>query len=401
MLYYKGHKILGVNFLPRYTLAQYTALSVKPHYWIRTDAPFRYSGVVTTLDDLSDIVISNPTDKQVLTYNATSQKWENKDAMGGMLPQIIASTDTGSTVVATKGGTTIPLTETSTGVFECVLYNGSDTYGEWTLTATLNGDTETATVDVDTVKIYNVTFAPPIPDGSTVLPTDDIEILLNCANIWDSPIATLSELLADSTTLATVINDNNAIDYLVRSTAFASGVAGDSNAMTYIGSDNYASDTLLSDNTWCSAICNSAYFESVLNAKVPVMTGNATPEGLCIGDATNGTYNYQAFDGNDSSRCFVLNQIGKVLGYQFTSGCKVKKIYFKPGWNGDTFNVEGSNDGNTWNNIGSIVGNVSDSTAIVDATTSYTYYRTNQSTKVSSSAYQEIYTVQFYGRQDV
>ena len=542
MLYYKGHKILGVNFLPRYTLAQYTALSVKPHYWIRTDAPFRYSGVVTTLDDLSDVEISNPTDKQVLTYNATSQKWENKDAMGGMLPQIIASTDTGSTVVATKGGTTIPLTETSTGVFECVLYNGSDTYGEWTLTATLNGDTETTTVDVDTVKIYNVSFAPPIPDGSTVLPTDDIEILLNCANIWDSPITTLSELLADSTTLETVINDNNAIDYLARSTSFAgygnvtvptmtdnthpsgealceqtlgsssypyyafdnnsstavignnsiahdvaykfpiptiinsmnyhinyyvrikiqysdngttwtdasnevtltssanqtgsvtstetsahlywrfygtqqsagsghiytiqfygiqAGITTDSGAMQLIGADNYASNTLLDDSTWRNAICNSEYFESILNVKVPVMTSNTTPEGVCIGDATNGTYNYQAFDGNDTSRTYTTNQIGKTIGYQFISGCKVKKVFFKPYWSGDTYNVEGSNDGNTWNNIGSIIGNVSGSTAVVNATIDYTYYRFNQATKISSNNLQEFLTAQFYGRKDV
>ena len=89
------------------------------------------------------------------------------------------------------------------------------------------------------------------------------------------------------------------------------------------------------------------------------------------------------------------------IGYQFTSGCKVKKVFFKPYWSGDTYNVEGSNDGNTWNNIGSIIGNVSGSTAVVNAMIDYTYYRFNQSTRISSNNLQEFLTAQFYGRQDV
>ena len=310
----------------------------------------------------------------------------------GMNCLAVVTTDPGCTVTIVKGGTTITATEVSSGVYEASF----DEYGTWQVNNVTLGYSRNFTVDA--VKVYNLSF---IPDGRTVTPVNDVQTLLHCAGIFDKGYTVLSQLIADTTSLYTVITDNNAIDYLVRSTSFASGIAGDSTSMTYIGSDNYASDTLLDDNTWVAAICNSAYFESVLNTKVPTMTNNTTPEGVCIGDATNGTYNYQAFDGNDSSRCMVLNQIGKVLGYQFTSGCKVKKIYFKPYWNGDTFNVEGSNDGNTWNNIGSIVGNSSGSTAIVNATTNYTYYRVNQSTKVSSNAYQEIFTVQFYGRQDV
>lgn len=423
MLYYKGHKILGVNFLPRYTLAQYTALSVKPHYWIRTDAPFRYTGVITTLDDLSDVEISNPTDKQVLTYNATSQKWENKDAMGGMLPQIIASTDTGSTVVATKGGTTISLTETSTGVFECVLYNGSDTYGEWTLTATLNGDTKTTTVDVDTVKIYTVAFAPPIPDGSTVLPTDDIEILLNCANIFDSPITTLSELLADSTTLETVINDNNAIDYLVRSTTFASSITADSSAMTDIGANNYASDTLLADSTWLNAIVNSTYIESVLNVKIPTMTSNTAPSGECIANSSRSQNQpYSCFD--SSSSTYWLSSENNTttddwLGYDF--GKSVKVHYVDLYGHGMTIASSSSSvscsikmqayNGSDWVDItegttitspnGSTQATVPySSTHLITGNNSYNKYRLLYSSKTTGCR-SALYSMQCYGRQDV
>ncbi len=408
MLYYKGHKILGVNFLPRYTLAQYTALSVKPHYWIRTDAPFRYSGVITTLDDLTDVEISNPTDKQVLTYNATSQKWENKDAMGGMLPQIVASTDTGSTVVATKGGITIPLTETSTGVFECVLYNGSDTYGEWTLTATLNGDTETTTVDVDTVKIYNVTFAPPIPDGSTVLPTDDIEILLNCANIWDSPITTLSELLADSTTLETVINDNNAIDYLVRSTSFASDIASNQTAMSLIGLNNYASNTLLADSTWLNAICNSAYFNKVLNTSNPTMTSNTTPAGnlASVSDAYESVA-YQIFDNNDTTKWLSMsnNPWAKLeLATPFAVNRVMLKYADVARSDTLTLTIAGSNDDVTYSTIDTVTTNLNSNaqTFAVLNNTAYKYYKFtwNGYLYISGQYNARVATIQFNGRVD-
>lgn len=36
-------------------------------------------GSGATLEELDDVNISTPTDGQALKYNATSQKWENKD----------------------------------------------------------------------------------------------------------------------------------------------------------------------------------------------------------------------------------------------------------------------------------------------------------------------------------
>ena len=37
-LYYNGDNVSSINFTPQMTLAEYNALSVKPKYWIRTDA---------------------------------------------------------------------------------------------------------------------------------------------------------------------------------------------------------------------------------------------------------------------------------------------------------------------------------------------------------------------------
>ena len=49
-----------------------------------------YASGASSLSELSDVSISNPTDGQVLTYNATTQKWENKTPTGGGATNITA-----------------------------------------------------------------------------------------------------------------------------------------------------------------------------------------------------------------------------------------------------------------------------------------------------------------------
>lgn len=236
--------------------------------------------------------------------------------------KIIVTTTTGLTVTATKGGTTYTATETSTGVYEVTV----DSKGTWTVT----DGTNTTTVNVTAQTTYNVAFVV-IPDGSTVTPTDDIQILLHCANIWDKAYTTIGELLADSTTLSAVISDNNAIDYLVRSTTWASSVTSDSSAMTYIGLNNYASNTLLANSTWLNAICNSAYIESVLNVKNPTMTDNTHPSGVASASNYDSGYEaYKAFD-NDVSTFFATQGgvvVNAYLSYTFAS---TQKIFFARG----------------------------------------------------------------------
>lgn len=138
---------------------------------------------------------------------------------------------------------------------------------------------------------------PTIPDGSTVTPTDDVQTLLNCADIWDKAYTTISQLLADTTSLLAVITDNNAVDYLVRSTTWASDVTGDSTAMTDIGADNYASNTLIADSTWRSAIKSSAYYDNVANDKIPTMSDNTTPSGVASVYATGNSDLHAYTDG--------------------------------------------------------------------------------------------------------
>ena len=440
--------------------------------------------------------------------------------------------------------------------------------GAWTITAVAYGKTFTQTINISE---SGQTVYTNIPDGTTITPTDDIQILLACAGIGDSEIASLAELLDDTSTLSAVINSNNAVDYMVRSTTWAVSVsvpvmtsnttpkgvasaiseisstraawkafnnasaayddcwqasslgvggyiqyrfeepvaiskvkfkvlpdAGDisdylssytvkasndgstwadiysgsvsktglsktfvtqsfendteysywrfvetafyddanprctmaeiqflheglcdnSTAMTYIGLNNYASNTLLADATWCEAICNSEYFESVLNVKVPTMTDNTHPYGevtaSAVSTATPGAASWKAFD--DDSATYWNGGGGQYPNnycrYTFPTSKKMYLIkYSFAGGYSSTFSYtakfQTSDDGVTW----------------TDATDTYTLAFNGFETKTgnvilngnakrgygiqilscnNSGAYSfGVNELQFYGREDV
>ena len=228
---------------------------------------------------------------------------------------IIVTAETGKTVTATKGGDTYTATEVSTGTYEVSV----DSAGTWTI----SDGTLSDTVSVVSQTTYYVTLSS-VPDGKTVTPTDDVSIWLKCGQRSEN-YTTLAEVLADSTCLSALMADNNAVDYLVRSTTFASSITADSTAMSYIGLNNYCANTLLADSDWCSAICNSAYFESVLNVKVPTMTSNTAPSGEVFTDGPNPPIAYRSFSGLKTGDCtYYSTQPSNIsLGYHFTQSVKI------------------------------------------------------------------------------
>ena len=451
---------------------------------------------------------------------------------------------TGGTCSCSKSGTT---TLYATGSPYTFTVHESGTY---TITATANGETYTTDVEITT---SGQTESLTIPEGSTVTPTDSVATLLSCAGIHDTSITSVSDLLADTTTLLAVINSENAVDYLVRSTTFASGavpimtsnttpsgtciqsgaesgyyaysafdgidttdfltsaaIAGayvgytfpsakrivkckahiatnataeshytykiqgsnngsnwtdladafsvtlsgqgstwvdidldatntytsyrlihpstmessrrmrvytlqfyeadavfteDSTAMSYIGLNNYAANTLLADETWCEAICNSEYFESVLNVKVPAMTSNTTPSGECFGVAQSSNYYYKSFDGSSNGASYV--GATHAVGYMFPEKKRIYKFHFEAYSNQSTaqtrhYYLDGSDDGTTYAQIKDI-GNIS----TVNRFDAYEY-NINANNKyfklytTGSASYTWAYSkVQFYGREDV
>ena len=210
----------------------------------------------------------------------------------GWSPHCIIHSDTGSTVTAVKGSTTVTAEETSEGIFELDL-PGND-YGDWTFNGVVDGSAMHLTTEIKVVQKYEINFI----NGRTALPIDDVTIFLECAAIYDSEITTLADLLADTELFATVIASENAVNYLVRCTGWQSTICGNQTIMSIIGLNNMASNALLADvSGWRVAICNSSYYESILNVKVPLMTSATTPEGQVFDSGYYSSPGYGAFGG--------------------------------------------------------------------------------------------------------
>ena len=299
-----------------------------------------------------------------------------------------------ATVSVSPGEHTINYSLTSNG--------GGMAWGSWSETVTLSAN-ESKTIDI-------------VLKGTGVFP-NLVSFWLYCGEIYDKNYSTVSQVVADSTTLNALIASNNASDYLKRSTDFASDICASSAAMTAIGLDNYCSDALLSDSTWLAAICGSTYFESILNAKVPTMTGTTTPSGEAI---CNNFYNnnqsyapWKAFDGIISSSNYWRtndNSIPAYVGYKFTSALKVYKATLASytntttGPNTKAFKIQGSNDNSTWTDLGSYTHTPSTTPqpfVISGNDTAYQYYRCYITSNWPGTQVGNVSELQFYGRVDV
>ena len=264
------------------------------------------------------------------------------------------------------------------------------------------------------IKCIRNLISSTVPDGKTVTPTDDISIWLACGGRSET-YTTLSQVLADSTCTAALMADDNAVDYLVRSTTWASSITGDEDAMDEIGANNYCADQLLGDSTWNTAICNSVYFESVLNLKVPVMTSNTTPSGSCYGSpaAASGFEFYKAFDENNSTYYSGGTDIkpGDFLGYNFQRDVNCRKVYIRGNQlvypSNTTIKIVGvKNEGGSFvdydikTNIPHTTG---DQVIILDNPDTYVAYKFVVTSGTGSGGTQVFatYECQFYGRADI
>lgn len=320
----------------------------------------------------------------------------------------------GATISCTDGTTTFTETCPSVSPYE-VTFESIPT-GTWTVSGSFYGRIFSTSV---TILDFSATLNT-IPEGSTITPTDDVQTWLHCANIWDQSYNSISQVLADSTTLLALISDSNAVDYMVRSTTWSSDVCAESTAMTYIGANDYCSDTLLKDSTWLNAICNSTYFESVLNVKVPTMTSATAPSGQVSQSGifeNNQNYSgWKAFDGNNSSRWLSsvssLASESHYLQYNFTSLVRVKMVslLFENTW-GSTSNIskiilQGSINGSDYEDIKeySSFAYPTD-TFIVDVdNSSYNFYKLTfvgynaSGTSINNKYAITVKEAQFYGR---
>jgi hypothetical protein len=445
----------------------------------------------------------------------------------------------GLTVTCANGGTVISKTAPISG--NTMAFYPPST-GEWIISATYSGTPYSTSATVVSLSTAVSAILQTLPNGQTVLPTDDIQTWLKCAGINNkTSYTTLADVLGDSTTLLALMSHNNAVDYLVRSTSwttasglvptmtsdttpsgecFASsgtaysafngdtsnwwecnsypayigydfkypvrickmtytirsgretrspkdfvvegfngvswesvytgvgtaigtstftfsntnsyekyrmyvttdnggnelnittlqfyataevaGLCDNSTAMTDIGANDYCANTLLADATWCSAICNSTYFESVLTTKVPTMTSNTTPSGVAsASNVASGHQPYLAFDGNNSTYAAITNAVAEYFQYQFTTTVKAFILdYLSPDENVSEWKVQGSNDNSTYTDIPNSAFTMSTtmSRVVMNNDTAYQYYRITVTKKHPSYNGLGAYTLQLYGR---
>lgn len=349
--------------------------------------------ITTTLDGVTK------TDTVIIT---TDGQTESVTVEYGTINLTYADDFRGQTVNCVNGGTTITKTAPSSGN-TMVFY--PPTTGTWVISSTVSGSTYTVNAVITSLSTPASVTLNAIPNGSTVTPTDDIQIWLACAGITDKAYTTLAEVLADTDTYTTLLGDSNACDYMARSTTWSTDIVADADAMRLLGMYDYACDALLSDSTWASAIAGSTYFESVLNVKVPKATSDNA--NILKSGVYNNYYAYYAFDENNSTMFgSQYNSDPKYVGYNFTTPVRINKCKLLLQSDGTStyvtkIKVQGSNDGTNWTDVETK--DVSTTTTSIEFgfinDNAYSRYRAVKGAPLGDGHSIFIYTLQFYGRR--
>lgn len=187
----------------------------------------------------------------------------------------------------------------------------------------------------------------------------------------------------------------------------AEGICDNASAMSYIGLNNYASNTLLADSTWCSAIFGSTYKESVLNVKAPAMTSNNTPSGYIASALTEvqSAEAYCAFNGNDSDYWAPSNtNLPTWVQIKFPSnvdiygfGLKATNANRVP----SSYSISDSTNGSDFTTLYS---DNSQPQSVMDKLQTFSEKATAQYFRMTISAvhqYIGVFELQFYGRADI
>lgn len=138
-----------------------------------------------------------------------------------------------------------------------------------------------------------------------------------------------------------------------------------------------------------------------VEALVPKMTSNTTPSGYgtCFASSSySGYYPYFAFDGETNPQggwSPASGGVGQYCGFQFISPQTVVAVRMKqPSLRISSFRIEGSNNGNNWDNLGDFTVSNNDTMYNLTTSGSYTYYRLYIT---GTSAAVALAVLQFYG----
>lgn len=337
-----------------------------------------------------------------MTYKDPPHEGETVDNVSGTV--VLDSTD---------GKGKLTLYPMHSGNWECSCYSS------------VLGTTMKKTIELSYWGTTNVSFEDT-PNGATVTPTDDVQTWLHCANIWDKQYTIVSQVVEDKTTLNALVQNENANDYLVRSTTFSTTLCennANNEAMYYLGLYDGCAKKLLADDYWSNVICSADVlladgqthlFEKVLNAKVPRMTSDTAPSGKCFASHSDrNSAPYRAFDKTSTewNSSTTPNEANKSIGYIFTKPVCIKRLYNKNSDDGThiikTFILQGSNDttngiNGTWTDITTIS---NDKPNVRNGETTYNivnnkYYMAYRIFITETGYHTAVQGLQFYGREE-
>lgn len=276
------------------------------------------------------------------SYGAKDVSWTIEKANGSITLSSetveLNPTNTTSTVTVSDatGEVTVASNDTSVATASIsddtiTIESVNNTSGSTTITVSVASSTNYNA----TSKTISVTAAFTM-DGETATPIDDVQTWLKCdstgrAMQQGSDITTLAEVIANSDILGYLMSDESAMQYLTRSTGFAEEGCASETFMTALGASSWVDETILNSDLWCSAICDSTYFENVLNVKVPTMTSNNQPCGEVIYSTYQSGYEpYKCFDDNFDTIYYTKggSSENSYIGYKFTEPTRIIKVIF-------------------------------------------------------------------------
>ena len=278
--------------------------------------------------------------------------------------------------------------------------------GEWECScySSVTGTTTIKTIDLSYWGVQPTVTFEDTPNGATVTPTDDVQTWLHCANIWDKQYTRVDEVIEDTTTLNILISDNNASDYLARSTTWASDICSNESAMTYIGLNDYCANKLLADSTWLEAICSTeeTLLKKVLNVFVPTLTSNTGSDGGVASASSEYDENrkkYMAFDGLATSWCSKTQNAGEWIQYDFKKNVKISYMVLKEADSLRFSEMKISGSNNNGANFTDIITIKTTSKDVEKAFINNEAYQIYRLTSTKTNSFTAISNLQFYGRE--
>ena len=271
--------------------------------------------------------------------------------------------------------------------------------------------------------VYHSTSVVSTPVGKYVTPINDYQKWLRCANIYGKNYTSITEITNDALVNCALFSSHNASDYLARCTnsTWINGIAHTSYSMRRLGNVNYCSNLLLSYSQWRNAICNSLYYDYVLNFKNPIMISNTEPSGECYCYPDNSNDAWKVFTDNSYALVYIKNpsQIDgeNYIYYKFTEPINILRVKIVligmmiPSLEArtTTIKLEGSLDGINWDELyidDNYQQGVSPYTIIVPYDDKYLYYRIwyNQAThrnKDNNDVSTPQGLIELYSRKDI